>query len=312
MPVPPYSFSPNLRFHDESDGFMYDRWRGTGLVDDAYFAARNDAAPLVVAAQTGDLDAVRTLLATGSANMEDSGLEGETALHMAAALGYLGIVQSLLEAGATVDALDEEESTPLTHCIRFCPDAEACQVALALLAAGANPIHMVTIDLAKYSPLWFAIIENKEELVRLLEPLTPPTLDTYPAASKTSPNHIVDGAIQGADKHGDTSVLLFLTETRISFTIWDTTKATRDATFSLVMNALPEVSREEVTKNAVRLLWTAMSRDPRQIYKYLKRLVVQYGVDINDSGIQEVLARCRSIPSLRGVDTLGLDTPMPI
>ncbi|KAJ2974766.1 hypothetical protein NQ176_g5881 [Zarea fungicola] len=311
MPVLPYAFSPILRFYDESDGFMYDRWRGTGLVDEAYFAARNDAAPLVVAAQTGDHDAVRTLLATGSANMEDSGLEGETALHMAAALGYLGIVQSLLGAGANVDALDKEQSTPLTHCIRFCPSPQACQVALALLAAGANPIHMITIDLAKFSPLWFAIIENKEELVRVLEPLTPLTLDTYPPASETSPNHIVDAAIQGADKHVDTSILRFLIATRISLTVWDTTKATRNDTFALVVSAIPEASGEEVTKNAVPLLWKALYRDPRQIYTYLKRLVVHYGIDINDSGIQEFLVRCRSIPNLQGVDTLGLDTPMP-
>ncbi|THV06396.1 ankyrin [Dendrothele bispora CBS 962.96] len=214
MPSPPLAlFSPFLNYYDQSDS-MVDIWRGTGLTGDAYFAARNDSRPLIVAAQSDNLPLVEQLISQNRSLLDQKGLEGETALHMAAALGHLTIVKELIEAEASVDALDEEGSTPLIHAIRFCPPDAAEEIVTALLSAGANPTQMVTVDISQHPPLWFAIKAHKLSLIRLLEPLTSRDLDVYPPGSATSRNHILDAAIIDADSYDDASILDFLIQKR--------------------------------------------------------------------------------------------------
>nr|XP_045604100.1 ankyrin-3-like [Procambarus clarkii] len=69
--------------------------------------------PLMVAALNGHTDAVRTLVVNGAdphATRLDS---GETALHMAMNSNSRGMVIALLDAGADVNALTSDKSTPL-------------------------------------------------------------------------------------------------------------------------------------------------------------------------------------------------------
>ncbi|KAF5337650.1 hypothetical protein D9758_013016 [Tetrapyrgos nigripes] len=237
MPFPPHAFSPFLNYYDPSDSFV-DIWRGTGLTGDAYFASRNDSIPLIVAAQSGNLPLVQQLISQGPP-VDQKGLEGETALHMASALGHLSIVRALISAGALVDALDVEGSTPLIHAIRFCPPDVAGEIATTLLSAGANPVAMVTVDISRHPPLWFAIRAHKLALVRLLEPLTPQELDVYPPGSVTSRNYVIDAAIMDADSSGDTSILEFLIRERsLPLRATDPTKASQDQTLSVLLDHL--------------------------------------------------------------------------
>ncbi|KAK7464414.1 hypothetical protein VKT23_006581 [Stygiomarasmius scandens] len=98
MSFPPHAFSPFLNPVDESDAF-FDIWRNTGLKGQAYFAARNDAVSLIVAAQSNNLEMVQTLISRG-VTIDEKGLEGETALHMGSALGYVDVVRTLIDAGS--------------------------------------------------------------------------------------------------------------------------------------------------------------------------------------------------------------------
>lgn len=235
MPSPPHAFRPWLNYHDEyqSPFDPFEIWRGTGLRGEAYFAARNDSIPLIVASQTNDLSSVQDLISR-NVPLDEKGMEGETALHMAGALGHKEIVETLIAAGASVNATDEEGSTPLIHCIRFCPAETVNEIASILLSAGASPTHMITLDrdLASHPPLWFAVSRyNNEALVRLLHPLTPRSLDYFPAGSGR--NWLVDVAISGADKTDDTSVLQFLIEARsLPIQRSDLVKASKDCTSS--------------------------------------------------------------------------------
>lgn len=176
-PNPPHAFDPRLHFIDECDIF-WDIWRGTGLTGTAYFAARNDKVPLIVAAQNNDLPEVQRLLTSsesseGATNINEVGLEDESALHMAAALGHLSIVEALLAAGANPSLKDGEGSTPLIHCARFCPPEKSVDVVKALIAAGANPLEAASYDLAPIPVLGYAIRSLNIPLIQYLVPFTP-------------------------------------------------------------------------------------------------------------------------------------------
>jgi Ankyrin repeats (3 copies) len=71
------------------------------------------ANPLQAAAQSGQLLAVRRLVAQGSAIDKPAPYKGRTALHIACCEGNDVIVQHLIEEGANVMARDEELETPL-------------------------------------------------------------------------------------------------------------------------------------------------------------------------------------------------------
>ncbi|KAI3621462.1 inversin protein alternative isoform, partial [Moniliophthora roreri] len=303
MPSPPHAFSPFLNYYDETDS-MVDIWKGTGLTGNAYFAARNNAIPLIVAAQTNNLASVQTLISKRVA-LDDKGLEGETALHMAAALGYIEIIEALIAAGASVDATDEEGSTPLIHCTRFCPLGAASQVASILLSAGADPAHMVIIDLCRHSPLWFAIQAHAEALVRLLEPLVPRELDVYPP--ETGRNHIIDAAISGADKSADTSILDYLIQKRsLPLRPSDLAKAVDNHTFSAIVRHL-SLNKEGVMSIAVDTLSGVWALDRRRIAPSLQRLVEQYHLDVNEREVQRFVVTSGSIELVNTAVGLGMD-----
>eukprot|EP00500_Bicosoecida_sp_ms1_P002633 CAMPEP_0203811570 /NCGR_PEP_ID=MMETSP0115-20131106/3641_1 /ASSEMBLY_ACC=CAM_ASM_000227 /TAXON_ID=33651 /ORGANISM="Bicosoecid sp, Strain ms1" /LENGTH=376 /DNA_ID=CAMNT_0050720395 /DNA_START=162 /DNA_END=1288 /DNA_ORIENTATION=- len=85
------------------------------------------------AASTGDVGALRRLLAAGS-NTGYTNARGLTALHYAAARGKVDAVRALLEAKAPLDAVDRDGRTPL---LRAAADG-AWEVVVLLCDAGAD------------------------------------------------------------------------------------------------------------------------------------------------------------------------------
>jgi hypothetical protein len=148
---------------------MNETMHQTGWIDDnepwfdaaAYektILTRNDALPLIIAAQTNDLPTVRQFIAEGT-DINAHGVLGETALHMAVALGYTDIVSFLLEAGADPNAKgpNGRDSSPLIYAVRFCPAEAVPQIIRALLQAGADPAYTVRRDLWQLNALHWAV-----------------------------------------------------------------------------------------------------------------------------------------------------------
>jgi ankyrin repeat protein len=81
---------------------------------------------------------VREILDSGT-EINSTGREGETALHMAAALGDVELVRLLCGYHADVSALTEDYLTPLLHCARFCGFPDAALPVLIAIDHGADP-----------------------------------------------------------------------------------------------------------------------------------------------------------------------------
>ena len=73
------------------------------------------ATPLVLAAENGQLEALRFILQhkDKTVNIEAKGAGGGTALHVAARKGHLNIIELLLTNGADINAVSETGATPL-------------------------------------------------------------------------------------------------------------------------------------------------------------------------------------------------------
>jgi len=96
-------------------------------------AARN---PLVGSILAGDLATVRRALVAGSSPTAPDPQSGVTPLALAAMAGDVGIVTTLLDAGAASDVRNRDGSTPL-HAAAFLGQADVVEL---LLVRGADPV----------------------------------------------------------------------------------------------------------------------------------------------------------------------------
>ena len=149
-----------------SHGAKFDIWSACALgdvaaqpllADDPKSASRPDRrlhrAPIIWAAQSGNLELVELLLKSGAvANVTapskgsysnvvsgplllgDVEKVGDTPLHVAAQFGHLAIVRRLVDAGAPLDILDESNDTPLGRAV----EAGHVEVVRFLIEKGAD------------------------------------------------------------------------------------------------------------------------------------------------------------------------------
>ena len=112
--------------------------------------------PLHQAAESGDLDATRTLLRGGAA-VDSVDVHGRTAIFLAAERGHAEVVALLLEAGADPNHRTTSGHTPLFV-------ASTATIVHALVRAKAD----VALDVRGTTPLGHAATRFSEEVVRAL------------------------------------------------------------------------------------------------------------------------------------------------
>jgi ankyrin repeat protein len=125
------------------------------------FASQSDPnQQLLLAAQNGDFEAVKTLLASG-ADKDAKDVYGWTPLHIAAFEGHLRVVQELLNRGTDKDARGMNRWTPL-HCAA---SKGYLGVVQELLKRGADKDARTKRG---WTPLHEAACFGKLEVVRML------------------------------------------------------------------------------------------------------------------------------------------------
>ncbi len=116
--------------------------------------------PLCVAAALGRLGSVRALLEAG-AELEARNDKGRTPLILAAVGGHLDVVHLLLDKGAAIDARETNQATALHAAAQL----GRTEVAAALLARGAA---VDLLDSQKKTPLHLAAFLDRAEIADLL------------------------------------------------------------------------------------------------------------------------------------------------
>lgn len=115
---------------------------------------------LHVAIKTGKSEAVGALLSASTESVDDEGLEGKTALHLAAERGLANLVELLLGVGANPDSRDARGETPLFLAAENGRDAVA-----DLLVECAN---LEARNFEGTTPLAAAVANGHVEMARLL------------------------------------------------------------------------------------------------------------------------------------------------
>ena len=122
----------------------------------------NGQPALMVAANTGRVDAARALLAHGADVNATEPLKSQTALMWAVAEGHTDVVRLLIGHGANVHARSDSGFTPLMFAAR---EEHGLDVARLLIASGAN-VHDTALD--GNSVLLVATVRGHPELVEFL------------------------------------------------------------------------------------------------------------------------------------------------
>ncbi|XP_057779258.1 uncharacterized protein LOC130997844 [Salvia miltiorrhiza] len=157
------------RRDDDEDGAALFEEEGVDFADDIdHFDTPIHLRPLVSAAESGDLDALRQALDAFDGNIDEIVEDGDTVLHLTCLYGHLNCVQFLLERGANLEAKDEDGAIPL-H--------DACaggylEIAQLLLSSANDPDRvkrmLETIDMEGDTPLHHAARGEYANVVRLL------------------------------------------------------------------------------------------------------------------------------------------------
>eukprot|EP00038_Savillea_parva_P002972 m.119612 g.119612 ORF g.119612 m.119612 type:complete len:1736 (+) comp11028_c1_seq1:326-5533(+) len=138
---------------------------GSGIDVNRIDPARGSA-PIHVAAELGCLDVIQVLVEEGGADRWLRDDEGSTALHAAAMNAEFAVAQFLIDSGASVDAVDQDEDTPLHVSVASSvSDQAGITICTALIAAGAD---IDARNESGWTPLHVAVENLQVWAVRLL------------------------------------------------------------------------------------------------------------------------------------------------
>lgn len=119
---------------------------------------------VVVQATSEYIEQVAKAIASGKEDVEPH-KDGVTALHVAAQGGHIGTVTMLVEAGAAVRVVDDEDMTPLLNAVK----GNYNNVLLYLMEHGADPDDVFIDEKGKrHNLLMDAVVASNTELALLL------------------------------------------------------------------------------------------------------------------------------------------------
>jgi len=121
--------------------------------------------PLHYAAQSGSVQCILQLIATGRVQVDDMASKGDTPLMRAVPRGHVDAARALLAAGADVNKITINGWTALGLAVSTGNADHALALADMLLAAGADPNAK---DSRGITPMTFACRDGRDKVVKLL------------------------------------------------------------------------------------------------------------------------------------------------
>lgn len=159
---------PTITHAKENDMIEGARFGAVGVMERGYIEGlsvntrtRNGDPVIIIAAEAGQLDAVRYLIYRG-ARIEERGAKGRTALSVAATRGDVDIIAALLKAGADIDRTGIRKEVPIITAAR---EGHVAAVKL-LIEKGA---YLDDTDLTGRTALDWARQGRNPRIVQLLE-----------------------------------------------------------------------------------------------------------------------------------------------
>ena len=175
-------------------------------VEEEFFQDR--MRPLHLAARSNHSDVVKFLLLECKADATAELASGRTCFHFAACNANVEIMKLLIEKSANINALDDENCTPLCLAIQQRISTTALEF---MLKNGACPNLALKLSYnVEYSPLYFAVKNGSFETVKLLVEVGKCSLDAtaFCVAAERNQLEIVkylveNGADVNAPAYGD-------------------------------------------------------------------------------------------------------------
>jgi len=114
-----------------------------------------------IAAQKGDLAAVKAIVESGAESVDSRDADGRTPLHLASRGVHIEVIRYLVDNGADLDALDSNQIAPL-HSLTSRNHSQGIEL---LLSRGAD---IDILDYQNNSPLHYAAMSNHIEAASIL------------------------------------------------------------------------------------------------------------------------------------------------
>ena len=155
-------------------------------------------ARLLVAARSGDLDQVTSILDSSVIDANCQGVDGDSPLHAACYSGQIEVVRLLtLRYNANPNILSRMNRLPLhSACLRGHLDIVHFFV-FDLPTSQWGPVDIDTPDVDGYRPLFYAVFEGHEEIVRILALYGNAKLDSAIAGNWTPVHAAADRGYEG-------------------------------------------------------------------------------------------------------------------
>lgn len=222
------------------------------------------------AAETGNSALLNQLLSQGIAVDQRGGSMDETALLVSARHGNLGMVRTLLDAGADIDARSKYNDTGLTAATAFCH----ADVALFLIERGAD----VNAKNSSYgsTPLILATECNDADVVRALIKGKANVNDINKQGATALTAAAVKGRVQIAETLLAAGADINRSGTKVESPLFEAAQQGGDAMVKLLLD-----KGAEVNYRSIRNDWTPLMIAVAEKHESTSVLLIKAGADVN-------------------------------
>lgn len=228
------------------------------------------ADPLLRAAETGNSAKLNELVHQGVPVDQRGGSMDETALMIAARHGNLGMVKTLLEAGADINARSKYNDTPLTAATYFCHP----NVAFFLIEHGAD-VNAKNSGFGS-SPIMLATDCNDIEVMRALIKRNANVNESNKAGATALTSAAVKGRLEGAKLLLEAGADVNHSNLKVGSPLYEAAQQGNDAIVTLLLEKGADVNYQSKYNG-----WTPLMIAVAEKHESTASLLIKAGANVN-------------------------------